>query len=313
MSAYERFNKVRKIVSHLGCHDGIASTMMAHKGLTLAHSEPEVLWLSPGSDALKNLEVEPGMLFVDLSPPEARFKEFLEGGTMVFDHHPTAEKVVRAFEEAGQGKFENGPEHCGATLAFEHIYKPMCEENQYPNTHLTAAKAFADLAAIRDNFVTDHEDWSKAMVQSEVLTFFPWKHWDYHAPYLTEDEKYLGKVLLERNQGRIEWIAKNAMHTEFDGLHVAVFQANGRMTSDTFEHLRKTEGVQIGFGFNFIKHEDGHMMLVFAVRSTDDFDAGSFCKKWGGGGHYKAAGFNIKMNYNESPYKTVTRLLNHDW
>jgi hypothetical protein len=247
------------------------------------------------------------MMFVDISPPKDRLVEFLEAETLVFDHHPTAESVVRVFDVAGLGVYKNGMDVCGASIVYEHVFYPLT----YAREDRTQSLSYdlARLAAIRDNFDTSNPDWNLACAQSEVITFYPWKHWDRHAPFLQQHEMDLGKVLLEKNQERIEWIAKNAMHTSYAGLNVAVFQANGRLTSDVFEHLRKTEGMQVGIGFNFIKEDDGRIKIICAVRSTDDFDTGTFCKNLGGGGHFKAGGFNIDINHDESPYKSIKRLL----
>lgn len=305
----KRIEKVlgtKKIVTHFGCHDGTASALLASYTLRQFKIEHEVLFFPPGSKGLRELPAEPGLLFLDLSPPEERLQEFLDVETVVFDHHPTAESVVKKFEAKRLGAYENGPDVCGATLTFKYIFDAFARLDMTPYLY-DLAKKVSKLAAIQDNYQTRDPWWLDAVAQAEALTFYGWAHWEDHVPYLKPEELYIGAVLRDRNISRVEWIAKNAMLTSWAGFTVAIFPANGRFTSQVFDLMAK-DGVHIGMGFSFIK-EEGKIRLCFSVRSVDEFNSGEFAKRIGGGGHINAAGFNTPCQHDASPYEIARSLL----
>ena len=83
------------------------------------------------------------------------------------------------------------------------------------------------------------------------------------------------------------------------GLPLAVEQAM-ELTEDDMENisgfLRAIEGVLIGAMLR--ENPDGTLKL--SVRCQQEYDAGSICAKFGGGGHRGAAGATLRMPMNEA-------------
>src|ERR1051325_3448736 len=124
-----QLRKIKTVISHgNNCPDGVASAMIVADAYGYGDGDgPEILIIDHQSDEKAKLAAKPGMLFVDFSPPEERAQEFLAAGTLCLDHHKKGSSV-QAFVEAGLGVFGDedlNPGVCGATLAYEHVWKPL--------------------------------------------------------------------------------------------------------------------------------------------------------------------------------------------
>ena len=103
----------------------------------------------------------------------------------------------------------------------------------------------------------------------------------------------------------------------------AIFLANGKMvvcalplevekrigvTEDDMENIsgfpRSIEGVKIAATLR--QSESGEVKL--SVRATPEFDAGSICAKFGGGGHRGAAGASMNMSLEEATKAVIAAL-----
>ena len=103
----------------------------------------------------------------------------------------------------------------------------------------------------------------------------------------------------------------------------AIFLAGGKMvvcalplavekqigvTEDDMENIsgfpRSIEGVKIAATLR--QSENGEVKL--SVRATPDYDAGSICAKFGGGGHRGAAGASLKMSLEEATKAVIAVL-----
>ena len=113
---------VTAILTHDNCPDGSASALIASDVLPTAR----IVFLMHGTQAYEDLAPAPGMLFVDITPPKARAKEFVAAGAIVLDHHAKQEDVVKMFGERGiyaDEKRQRGVS--GAGLAYEHVWRPF--------------------------------------------------------------------------------------------------------------------------------------------------------------------------------------------
>ena len=70
--------------------------------------------------------------------------------------------------------------------------------------------------------------------------------------------------------------------------------ATGEDTEDIIDYMMRTRGVKIGIFFR----EDGNETKV-SLRSNTEFDVSKIAMSFGGGGHKRAAGINIKKPLNE--------------
>ena len=137
-------------------------------------------------------------------------------------------------------------------------------------------------------------------------------------PYLRELNHILfGTISLARLrlQG---WMVENALFLENGRVCICpiprkVEQELG-VTEDDMENIsgfpRSIEGVQIAATLR--EDEEGRVKL--SIRCFPDYDAGSICAKFGGGGHKGAAGANLNMNMAEAieAVKTVLPPINYE-
>ena len=121
MIPVDTLRAVRKVIVHkqsaaAPCGDGRASALILHAALLGA----EVIEMAYGEPAHVNLAAEPGMLFCDFSPPEARAAEFVAAGAIVLDHH----ERDRVEPFGALGVFgENAHGESGAWLAWREVYQ----------------------------------------------------------------------------------------------------------------------------------------------------------------------------------------------
>lgn len=327
---------VKTIIVHGGgCPDGIASAMILHDALPNA----EVRFVQYQTPEQFNLEPLPGMLFCDITPhvpyvevdgkkaldPE-RLKVWVDSGTIVLDHHKSAKGVAKAF--GGMGAFGDeidDPGVCGAVLAYRHVWSPLYEArhaDQHPYTRNPdweaaeemLAENFATLAGIRDTWLNKHPRWKEAVVQAEMLRFYPIEHWlglrnpfAHSSQYLWSERRKIGEVLVERHEKSVaRTLEKVWKFTTTKGTRVLMFEGTGQ-SSDAAEVVDKEADIVIGFGFVV---ENNEQKMIISMRSHTGYDVSAIAKSFGGGGHSAAAGFNAVIPATINPYSFTELLVN---
>lgn len=294
---------VRKIVSHGGCPDGMASAMI----LRDAFPDAEIKLLEYGTKALATLPAEPGMIFCDITPPRERAREFVDAGAVVLDHHRHAKDIVEMFGERGVfGDEQSDPGVSGAVLAYDVWDRTV---SRAAATDM-AVERFAVMAGIRDTFRKQSRLWDEACAQADALTFYPPEHFlsDGHRPWLTEDESRVGRLVRDHNRAAAHRLARGAHLVDISGsVRLAIIQ--GRETSDAAEILRE-RGCHVCAGFEY-KTEDSLLKCTWSLRSDGSVDVGAFCKEQGGGGHTRAAGFTEIARTAMPQLRISTLLVDH--
>lgn len=323
MISLDKLRQVKKIVCHSFCPDGLGSAILLFDAFhCFGDAMPEVVFTTYGTAIYETLVAEPGMLFCDLSPPPARAQEFVDVGAIVLDHHKTARKVVEMFGENGIfGDEVTEPGVCGAVLAWREVWVPVTEYvmgSSFLSTSYDAsfAKRFALLAGIRDTWQTSSPDWNTACELAEALRFYPPESW-LHGDAFSRDNKgwweerqQLGETLWAKHLDKIRSHIDKAYRFTVDETRVIVFPGSSPVTSDTAELVGSEADLVVGFVFHGL--ENGQASLGFSTRSHTTFDCGAFCKKLGGGGHTKAAGFSVKFDPMvgiQDPYSTIRALV----
>jgi oligoribonuclease NrnB/cAMP/cGMP phosphodiesterase (DHH superfamily) len=287
-------NEVKIIVTHDACPDGLAAAMIAQYSL---NTQPmDVRFVQYGTAAHKNLQAEKGMLFTDFSPPPERVQEFVDVGAIVLDHHKTARKVVEAFGDRGVfGDEDAEPGISGATLAFRELLIPL-REHSVGRQDKQGMEDFAILAGIRDTWQRTHNRWEESCIQAYALRVLP-KEAFIGQPlswFLSSENwarcVWAGELNFAKHKKTVERACKDAFRfTTSAGTRVVVFQGS-KLSSDAGEYLHDSVDLVCGFDAIF---EDGHTKYIYSTRSHTDFDCAKFAKSFGGGGHTRAAGFNI--------------------
>ena len=294
----EQLGKIKTVITHGNCPDGIASAMIvADAYRTTGFDTPEIIEVSHGSEEKASLSAKPGMMFVDFSPDPERAQEFIDAGALCLDHHAKGSSV-QAFVQAGLGVFgdENrDPGVCGAVLAFDHVWKVLRSEGAADAAIVTE---FARLSGIRDTWQRQSRDWTKACELAEALRFWTWEKLRGVPPsdwgaYFDQ----VGKHVWEKKTKTVAKVAERVYRWASPrGTRAGFFQGT-KLSSDVADVIGGTVDVLVAYD---IRYEEGQFALACSSRSRGAYDCGSLAVAHGGGGHTRAAGFNLPMTI-ESP------------
>lgn len=275
------------LVTHDNCADGLASAMVALD----ACPNIKVVFAQYNQPSLEELQPAEGMVFCDITPPRTRVRDFVDAGAWCLDHHKHARDIVDAFGKQGHFADEvERPGWSGALLAYAHIWVPQLW-GSLDGDRMRRISDFARLAGIRDTWQNHDPDWELAQDLHATLMGLPRGHWlrpggverAMSGEWLT-----LGKMFRAQRADQTRAICERGCIRE-DGW--AFFPGTGAVMSDTAEALRG-EGVRIALGwFQVIKA--GEIQTVCSLRSDGSLDVGALCKRFGGGGHSRAAGCTL--------------------
>jgi len=313
MISTDKLNAVKTVVVHDNCSDGLASAILVKDAFY--GRDIKFKFVQYNTDEFRSLRAEPGMMFVDFSPPPERAQEFIDAGTLVLDHHRTAKAMLVGFgENAIFGDEKENPGVCGARLAYEHVWLPLRAEL---TTQAMFADRFSRLAGVRDTWQRQSPEWTEACKQGEILNFMPRERW--MAKTLTQiasewdgQFSWIGDVLWDKHTKAIAKCVQGAHRfTTYKGTRAVVFEGV-RNSSDAAEALGDTADLVIGFAY-FVEPLDGESVqkMVLSTRSHTHYDCSALSKHYGGGGHTKAAGFNHIMSRSDpNPYAQIEALIN---
>jgi hypothetical protein len=198
-------------------------------------------------------------------------------------------------------------------LAYDHVWEPLwlAVGGLKDSVKLQWAMKFAYLAGVRDTWQTKNPDWKMACLQAEVLKFMGGQVLDHDlAHYALEWDrqyKWLGQTLLDRQAKHVARAVKGGYRfTTTKGTRVIVFEG-ATLSSDAAELLGKEVDLVVGFAM-FVENPARPPKLILSMRSHTSFDCSALARRYGGGGHTKAAGFSIDLSPLDTavnPYQCV--------
>lgn len=291
--------RVKRVIVHGKCHDGMASAIFLYDAFGI---EPE--FLCHGTPEYQNLEATPNMLFCDISPPSDRYQEFIDAGAIVLDHHKKAEDIVRAFGDKGVFADEvEDPGVSGGTLAFYHVWLPMANEGLIANSHRVSKsriikfKFLADLVGVADTWQKHDPRWDRARYLISALVFYSWDYWKtaLNMHFDLSREMEVGRLIYEDRLAMAKVKAEEVHHFECGDLKVGVFNDLGNFTSDVAEVLRG-QGINLVVGFSYYTSQNkNYLRLSLRSDGTVDVSALAQFADPQGGGHTKAAGCSLPV------------------
>lgn len=172
------------------------------------------------------------------------------------------------------------------------------------------------VAGIRDTWQNKHARWREACILNEVLRFYPNEEWlgkvlPFHPGnrgFWTERLK-LGDLLWSKHEKGIQkCIEKSWRFTSDKGTRVLIFEGV-RSSSDVAEALGEEADLIMAFDYEVETPKTGgapERKIVYSTRSHTTFNCMEFAKAHGGGGHTKAAGFNVVFDRDAAP-NTLSR------
>jgi hypothetical protein len=294
----ESLSQVRKVVTHDNCMDGLASAMLLREALPSA----EITFCGYGADH-EALEPEPGLLFCDFTPPRARVDAFVTAGALVLDHHVHARDIVECFGD--HGVFSDAPGVSGAVLAFEHVWLPefRCfDVNPQYRVITLKRQLFAELVGVRDTWRKDDPRWREALELHAVLEAFPREYWlasNGIRNALEALDTGIGAALVARKAKTVEQLVETGLirrltRSSRGDQMWALSAAAPEFVSDLGEASREA-GVDVLVNVQSIVRA-GALWHTVSLRSNETCDVGAIAKRYGGGGHMRAAGFQIPQD-----------------
>jgi len=279
-------DSLKRVYYHASCPDGTASAVIVASALSLRGllNNVEFRSIQYGTKEHDELVPEPGSMFVDITPPLKRWREWEGTGVVVLDHHETARDATIGLG----GVYGTNDEWSGARLAHEHVFKSVADGlSEYLDD-------FSFLAMIRDTWKKDHPRWKEAEAQAMALSFYGSKEMLERVSHRNLDLEglmCLGQALAKKAEMSIKKYCSGAFWTESAGLKIAFFNCTEKLTSDIGNALLEA-GADVAVGW-FSLNEDGGPKLSVSLRGNGKVSVRKVAQSLGGGGHDRAAGFRI--------------------
>jgi len=242
---------------------------------------------------------------VDFSyPRETLIQLYEESDEMtVLDHHKTAEKDLAPGDDHSMDFCRFNQNECGATMAWEYIY------GAYPPPRFVQYVKDWDLRQFKLPF----SHILRAAVHSYEMTFTDWDflHNAFEREHLLQGLRHEGEAILRRDEKDIKKAVDASFPLRLGGLaglatwmtqKDLVSEIGHRLCRETLTDL-KSAGT---FGACLIPRDRN---IEVSLRSLEGgIDVSDLAKKYGGGGHRHAAGFEMTWKELGDPRKVLEEM-----
>lgn len=262
------------VIYHAGCRDGFCAAWVARKALSA--NEPEFFAGYYGQEPPDCVGRD--VVLVDFSYPLESMRAVISAANsvLVLDHHKTAQAALEtlSLNPPSNTRVVFDMARSGAGLAWDEWFPGI------PRHYLVA-------------YVEDRDLWKHNLLYSKSVNAFistlpfTFEAWD-EAPDLAIAVKS-GRVVEAKVAQYVLEVSKNAMLTMFEGYQVPVVCAPQTDISELLHALCQNEVFALGWW----QRADG--LFQYSLRSQGDFDVSVLAKRYGGGGHKNAAGFQSKV------------------
>jgi oligoribonuclease NrnB/cAMP/cGMP phosphodiesterase (DHH superfamily) len=266
-------SNVNLVIYHAGCTDGFGAAYAAWKLLgdradyhAAKHSEP------PPDVVGKNVVV------LDFSYDNATTKKLMKEAKnfLVIDHHKTA---MVELHDVSCTRFDMN--HSGAMLAWKFFHPgkeaprliKFIEDRDLWKWEIPYSKEFS---AAFDMVPFDFEEFDKYLDDSAV-----------------DNAQERGAYILAYSKTVISKIAKQAVPRKMDGKDILVVNSSHWMSE-----IGAALSPKCDFAVIWYYDHETRQVKVSLRAHHEDADVSEIAKRYGGGGHRKAAGFNLPANVN---------------
>lgn len=269
---------------HENCLDGFASSYVAYKKFKDKAEYMALSHTANGEDILKSKKIK----ITDLANKEVYFIDFCLGENeikkveklakklIVIDHHIGKKELVEKLEGS---IFRNGVS--GAYLAYEYFFP----KNIIPKL-------------IKYISIGDTWTWGQEKFEKEILAFIHTKQFDFKEflklEKFLEDKntfnqaKNIGEILQRSYQGMVESQIENAKLINFEGHRIYAVNSVSIFKSELGHILAEKSKSKFSIVYTFEEEK-----LKISLRGNDKINLAELAKKYGGGGHFNAAGFSV--------------------
>ena len=280
------------IISHGHCPDGFVAAYIAKK----RYPEAEVVFLDHGltneqSDQLVNRVFDKDVLMLDYSLRTRFDNDMLVKAAKSFrilDHHKSAKEVL---EGAPYAIFDMT--RSGAGLAWDYLFGEDNPDSIGINL-CTGKRGLARPWYV--DYIEDRDLWNWKLTESRAvnaylgtlpLTFEEWDKLPEAGGSASAAE--LGKGALAHINHYVREAVTQAQKGRLAGYDINILNVVYLNCSEVGNELAKTAD----FSVTWFERGDG--MIQFSLRSIGDKDVSRIAKRFNGGGHKNAAGFQMSL------------------
>lgn len=257
------------VIYHGGCRDGWCAAWVCRNALRA--QDPEFFEGFYGQPPPPVMDRD--VILVDFSYPRDVMEAIalVTNTLLILDHHKTAEAALAGFSgPAVSVTFDM--QRSGAGLAWDHYHPGQ------PRPWLV-------------DYVEDRDLWRHALPDGPAVNAyigvlpFDFEAWDNeHAIGSARAAAVQGRVVEMKVHQYIKEVRKNAERITFEGFEVPIVNAPQVDISELVGFMANGETFAMGWW-------RGHGVFNYSLRSKGDFDVSELAKRYGGGGHKNAAGF----------------------
>lgn len=282
------------VIYHANCYDGVTAAYVCYRALDMAFEgmQPSVDYLPLNySDPPPDVKGK-DVYIVDFSFKREIMRQLAydANNLVCLDHHKTAQEALEGL--AKEILIETGKDitivfdmnRSGAGIAWDYFFK----ESSRP-----------DLV----NYIEDRDLWKftlpnskeyNAFIQSFDINLHTWIY-ELSGKFNINDPNTLeiGKALLRLENKYVKQIVANAKLIQIDMCTIPHVQTSILM-SEVCDQLLKDYPDYSHVAYSF-QRKDGK--IQYGLRSRPSFDCSVIAKKFGGGGHKQAAGFELDKDF----------------
>lgn len=262
------------IIYHKNCFDGIASAWVAKRKFPDADIFP-----ANYGEPFPDVSPKDNVVIVDFSyPREIMIEVSHVCELLVIDHHKTAEKACDGLNFC---KFDMN--ESGASLAWKTFF---------PDEEMPLLVRY-----IKDRDLWLFKEYDSEAINSYIQSFpmtienYDQLNWEFLNRDIEEIGE-LGNAINRYKQTMVETMCTNSVIQSIGGYMVPVVNAS-ILFSEVGSELCKQNPACPFAAYYFDRRKDG--IRQWGLRSIGDFDVSEVAKKFGGGGHKNAAGFQEKL------------------
>lgn len=280
------------VIYHAGCRDGFCAAWVCH--LALRDSNPEFF---PGFYGQAPPDVTGrDVVLVDFSYPIEIMKSLCAAAfsVVVLDHHKTSQAALAELQAnpPANTKIVFDMQQSGAGLTWRHFFG-----HAGPRPFLV-------------DYVEDRDLWRHALPDSQAINAyistlpFEFSAWSAASTTSVQDTielrdplytvRLYGNAVIAKIKQYVAEVRNNAIYGTFAGFPgIPVVNAPQIDISELLSALCEDDGEhgKPAFALGWFRRGDG--MFQYSLRSSGDFDVSVLAKKYGGGGHKNAAGFQL--------------------
>lgn len=266
------------ILYHAACPDGFAASWVAAQALKARNPELRAVKYHEAVPDVTGRDVY--MLDFCYPRPVIEHMRDTAASLTIIDHHATAQRELDGFTIAdGKGSVTFDMNRSGAGMTWDHFWP-----------------TFKRPWVI--DYVEDRDLWRWALPDSQVINAYlgtlqyDFDAWDKAQALGVVDLStivMLGQAVLAKVAHYCSEMRRNVAHVEFMGMRVPIVNAPQINISELLASLLDECGIALGWS------QDATGRYIYSIRTTDAIDAGKLAKRFGGGGHPKAAGFSTSF------------------